>query len=77
MGQDIKRYINSLYIMGGAIYVRGTRGSGVKNTSHKEGPGVPETWAEFNFYCELVPEISFHFYLLADIDLLESEICSF
>lgn len=52
MGQDIKRHINSLYIMGGAIYVRGTRGYGVKNTSHKEGPGVPETWAEFSFYCD-------------------------
>jgi len=52
LGKEIKKYINSLYIMGGAIYVKGARGSGVKNTSHAKGSGVPDTWAEFNFYCD-------------------------
>ncbi|MBI5452399.1 nucleoside hydrolase [Candidatus Gottesmanbacteria bacterium] len=52
MGKDIKKHINSLYIMGGAIYVKGARGAGVKNTSHKKGNKAPDTWAEFNFYCD-------------------------
>lgn len=52
MGKEIKRHIDSLYIMGGAIYAKGTRAPGVKNTSHEEGEHVSETWAEFNFYCD-------------------------
>lgn len=52
MGRDIKKYIRSLYIMGGAIYVKGTRGAGVKNTSHEKRTTAPDTWAEFNFYCD-------------------------
>ena len=51
-GNNIKKYINNLYIMGGAIYVQGTRGAGVKNTSHDRGNEAPKTWAEFNFYCD-------------------------
>lgn len=52
LGKDIKKYINSLYIMGGAIYVKGARGAGVKNLSHEKGDKAPDTWAEFNFYCD-------------------------
>ncbi len=52
-GNDIKKYINSLTIMGGAVYVRGTRGAGIKNTSfERDKTDVPESWAEFNFYCD-------------------------
>ncbi|MCO6430733.1 MAG: nucleoside hydrolase [Deltaproteobacteria bacterium] len=53
-GSDIKKHINSLTIMGGAIYVRGTRGGGVRNVGfdqRQEGQGL-ESWAEFNFYCD-------------------------
>lgn len=52
LGKEIKKYINSLYIMGGAIYVKGARGAGVKNTSHTKSKDAPDTWAEFNFYCD-------------------------
>lgn len=51
-GPELKKYIRNLYIMGGAIYAPGTRGAGVKNTSHENGKKWPETWAEFNFYCD-------------------------
>lgn len=52
MGPSIKKYIRNLYIMGGAVHVRGTRGAGVKNTSHDKSGKEPLTWAEFNFYCD-------------------------
>ena len=51
-GNDLKNCIRNLYIMGGAIYIRGTRGAGVKNTNHDKTKKTPETWAEFNFYCD-------------------------
>ncbi len=52
-GADIKKYINSLTIMGGAIYVRGTRGAGVRNTQHdRDYETEQESWAEFNVYCD-------------------------
>lgn len=44
LGSDIKKYINQVYIMGGAIYAGGN-----------SGPFDPKTlqhYAEFNFYCD-------------------------
>jgi purine nucleosidase len=53
MGSDIKKHINSLTVMGGAVYVRGTRGAGVRNVQRDRDPTKePDSWAEFNFYCD-------------------------
>jgi inosine-uridine nucleoside N-ribohydrolase len=53
MGEDIKKYIHSLTIMGGAVYVRGTRGAGVRNIQHdRDASTESKSWAEFNFYCD-------------------------
>ncbi len=54
-GSDIGKHIHSLTIMGGAIYERGTRGAGARNTSYERGNNKDtekESWAEFNFYCD-------------------------
>jgi len=52
-GDEIKQHIHSLTIMGGAVYVRGTRGAGVRNVQHERDPEKePDSWAEFNFYCD-------------------------
>jgi inosine-uridine nucleoside N-ribohydrolase len=52
-GEEIKQHINSLTIMGGAVYVTGTRGAGVRNVQHDRDPTKPsDSWAEFNFYCD-------------------------
>ncbi len=53
IGPEIKQYIASLTIMGGAVYVRGTRGAGVRNVQHdRDAKTEKDSWAEFNFYCD-------------------------
>jgi inosine-uridine nucleoside N-ribohydrolase len=53
MGPEIRTYIHSLTVMGGAVYVRGTRGAGVRNVQHdRDATTESLSWAEFNFYCD-------------------------
>jgi inosine-uridine nucleoside N-ribohydrolase len=51
IGDEIKVHIHSLTVMSGAVYVQGTRGAGVRNVQRERIEGEPESWAEFNFYC--------------------------
>ena len=52
-GRDIKKHINSLTIMGCSMYIRGTRGPGVRNTQFERDLETDEeSWAEFNIYCD-------------------------